>query len=1306
MSDTPADDRIRASFADRDSHSLAVPNFWRGAAISLVADGHPPALLGTIGRQTTDGEISIVPMPTGGGDSINEGSSTPSRSVTPGSIIEIDPNLEAPVLATRLLLGCPLDQTLPPLDVRLGTTRGTNALLTRSGAATALLVTKGFGDLLRIGEQDREDLFALDIKKAVPLTDRIVEVDERLDAAGNVLCPIDRIQLRTDLLRVRESGIKSLAICFLHAHVSDQHERVAAELARELGIDDISRSGEVAPFIKLVSRAQTATLDAYLNPILRHYVDLVWRQFGGVDRCRLRLMTSNGNLVAPSAFRGRDSILSGPAGGVVALSHVARDADAPAAIGLDMGGTSTDVSRYEGGVGRKNESRVAGVNVMTTMMDIQTVAAGGGSICDIVDGRLTVGPQSAGADPGPACYGKGGPLTITDVNLLLGRLPVDRFPFPLDKQASLRRLTELSACSPSSLREEKTIRRELGEHADIDQSSRRELGEHADIDAAEGFLQIAVTHMAEAVRAISTAQGSDVRQMALVGFGGAAGGHLCRVADELQIGRILDHPDASVLSAVGIGLAEVGRVVSRGIYKILNSQLSDSLPSIAVELQNEAAERLRGEAGGEAEPTYHHECEVRFVGTESGLTIPLDPVDTAAERFVQKHRSTFGYAHDHRECELVSLRCEAKLRTHSRKMSERNEQLDASASPRGTTPIYHEGRWVGAGAIDRESLRPQETIDGPAMIVSDQSTLLVEPGWTGNVRSDRTIELRPSDVDAAAAGIARHDADDPVLLEVIARRLQGIADAMGEVLRRTAVSVNVKERRDYSCAVFRGDGSLVANAPHVPVHLGAMGHTVRQMIRHFDRMSPGDCYLSNDPFAGGSHLPDVTVVTPVFCESGRSNGGDGREQDPPDFFVASRAHHAEIGGRTPGSMPPDATSLAEEGVVLRNLAIVRDAVSHEDQLRQLLSGGRYPSRNVAENLADIAAQQAAGTYGADALRELAGAYSVPVIDSLMGRLLDVAGQGVANWIQRLPHTPMRFDDALDDGTPITVRLQRTEDRLSIDFSGTAPVHPGGFNATPSIVTAAVLYVLRCVSGSNLPLCDGVLRQIDLTIPPGLLNPPAHDDPAKCAAVVAGNVETSQRIVDVLLGALGAAAASQGTMNNLLIGDETFGYYETIGGGSGATADAEGADAVHTHMTNTRITDPEVLESRLPVRLHRFQVRTGSGGEGTHKGGDGIIRELEFLKPLTVSLITGRRARAPYGMAGGMPGACGVNRLIRGGNTVELSPTATFDVSSGDRLILETPGGGGWGEAGSPSESGSGPPPGSSTGELNSRDTMD
>ncbi|TWU33006.1 hydantoinase B/oxoprolinase family protein [Novipirellula artificiosorum] len=1156
-------------------------------------------------------------------------------SIAAGDVIELAPQIEAPVLATRLLLGTALTTPLPPVDVRLGTTRGTNALLTRRGANTALLVTAGFADVLRIGEQDRPDLFELAICKPPPLTERTVEVVERLDGHGNVLVDLDLEKLRTDLEGLRAARIESLAICLMHAHVSDVHEQAVERLARELGFDQISRSSEVAPLIKLVSRAETTTLDAYLNPILSDYVARVLQQFGGLQTCRLQLMTSAGNLVTAEDFRGRDSILSGPAGGVVALAHVAKAAAVDAAIGLDMGGTSTDVSRFDGRVGRRFESRVAGLRVMTSMMDIQTVAAGGGSICEVLDGRMAVGPDSAGAAPGPACYGRGGPLTVTDINVLLGRLPVDRFPFPLDRDAALRRLEQVAAKLPGI----------------------------QDLDTlAEGFLQIAITHMAEAVRTVSTAEGNDVRKMSLVGFGGAAAQHLCRIADSLGMTTIIDHPDCSTLSALGMGLADVGRVVTRGIYEPIGHQTRHLLTRISAELRQDALQQLKSEWGNAESACFRYECDIRYVGTESPLAIPMEPSESLVDRFHRMHLKTFGYDRPHRAVELVALRCEATLGSSLNSIV----ATDAVHESNKLHPTTHHG------TIERRDLQAGDQIEAPAMIISNDSTLVVEPNWVGQVLPGGIIRLihDPADV-ADVEAVMPHASDDPVLLEVITRRLQGIADAMGEVLRRTSVSVNVKERRDYSCAVFRGDGSLIANAPHVPVHLGAMGHTVRHVMKRYPNMSAGDCYLSNDPFSGGSHLPDVTAVTPVFCDEHVKRGH-------PDFFVASRAHHAEIGGRTPGSMPPDARSLAEEGVLLRDFAFVRDGTRYENELRKRLQDGPYPSRNVEENLADIAAQQAAGLEGVSGLVEMSRVHSVVEIDRYMQRLLDVAAETAATWIASLPNEPMRFCDELDDGTTIKVCLTRDNQRLTIDFTGTDTVHPFGFNATPSIVNAAVLYVVRSVSGSNLPLCEGVLRDIDLVIPPGLLNPPGDEDPTKCAAVVAGNVETSQRVVDVLLGALHVAAASQGTMNNVLIGDATFGYYETIGGGSGATPFADGVDAVHTHMTNTRITDPEVIEQRLPLRLHRFAIRLGSGGEGRFRGGDGMIREMEFLRPLTLSLITGRRTRDPYGIDGGSSGKRGRNTLVHQGRSIELPWATTIHVEEGDRLILETPGGGGWG----------------------------
>ncbi|TWU44114.1 Acetophenone carboxylase gamma subunit [Novipirellula aureliae] len=1211
--------------------------FWGGCTMRSIGHDGQSMVLGKI-KRFDSGSVAFEldkPVPN-------------DVCVTPNSIIELDPNIEAPVLAVRLLMGISLSDELPPLDVRLGTTRGTNALLTRTGSSTALVVTAGFADLLRIGDQDRPELFDLVIKKFSPLTEQVVEAKERLDASGDVLIPLDEEHLRSELKELRRGGVESIAICFMHGYLNDVHEEIAERIAKQVGFEQISRSSEVAPLIQMVSRAETTTLDAYLNPILAEYVQRVEEQFGGPDKCRLRMMTSGGNLVTAAAFRGRDSILSGPAGGVVALAHVAKSANVSAAIGLDMGGTSTDVSRYRGRVGRRFESRVAGVRVMTPMMDIKTVAAGGGSICDFQEGRLTVGPASAGSTPGPACYGRGGPLTVTDVNLILNRLSEDHFPFPLDRQAATERLNQIAAKLPDSLSPDS-------------------------LEAlAEGFLQIAVTHMAEAVRTVSTAEGNDVRQMTLVGFGGAAGQHLCHVADALSMNEIIDHPHSSTLSALGMGLAEVGRVNTRGVYQTIDGSTPQVLAQLCGELKIETLQELQSERFAEGDVHYDYEVDVRYVGTQSTLTLAAYPLETIGRRFHEKHQQTFGYRRSDRLVQCVSIRCEATI--VAEQSGSQQEQLDPDSPDAKTTlpnsETYH-------GVVNRCELKPGDTITAPAMIISGESTLIVESDWNGEVLFDGTIRLRrtPStSVSSVALPTESVSAEtDPVLLEIIARRLQGIADAMGEVLRRTSISVNVKDRRDYSCAVFRHDGSLIANAPHVPVHLGAMGHTVRHLMKTYPVMFAGDCYLSNDPFAGGSHLPDVTSVTPVFCDKHVLSGR-------PDFFVATRAHHAEIGGRTPGSMPPDAVCLAEEGIVIRDFAFVRDGVCREKQLREHLISGPYPSRNADENLADIAAQQAAGEEGVRRLIEMTELYSVEIVDHYMQRILEVAADTVAEWIRGLPKHSMTFSDSLDDGTEIAVSIQRKDAQLVIDFAGTADVHPHGFNATPAIITAAVLYVIRSVSGnSQLPLCDGVLRDIDLLIPSGLLNPPANHDPNRCAAVVAGNVETSQRVVDVLLGALHAAAASQGTMNNLLIGDETFGFYETIGGGSGATNDDNGADAVHTHMTNTRITDPEVMESRLPLRLMRFEIRRGSGGDGRRRGGDGMIREIEFRKTLTLSLITGRRTRPPYGIDGGNAGKIGRNSLFKKGKRIDLPYAVTTMVETGDILLIETPGGGGWGQ---------------------------
>ncbi|MGV3485836.1 MAG: hydantoinase B/oxoprolinase family protein [Planctomycetaceae bacterium] len=1173
-------------------------------------------------------------------------------------LLELDPQCEAPVLAAHLLLGVPIRRPLPPIDVRLGTTRGTNALLTRSGARVGLVTTKGFGDCLEISEQNRPDLFAICIQKPPPLTSDVLEADERLTAAGEVLRPLDAESLVAPLADWLRSGVTSLAICLLHAHVNDIHEQMIAEVARRVGFKDISISSRVAPLIKLVSRAETTVLDAYLSPVLAGYIARLEQQFNrnpaNSFKSRLRLMTSGGNLVDAESFRGGDSILSGPAGGVVALAKIA-DAYAPhGAIGLDMGGTSTDVCRYAGKIPREYESRKAGIRILSPMMAIHTVAAGGGSICDVVDGRMIVGPHSAGAFPGPACYGRGGPLTVTDLNVILGRLPPDRFPFPLDLEAARRCLREVNA--------------KLGEASFAN-----------DEDAAEGFLTIAVTHMAEAVRTVSTAQGSDPRDLTLVGFGGAAGGHLCAVATALGMKRIIDHRDASLLSALGMGLADVGRIRTHGIYCRLDELDESRWSSICDSVTDEAMAALASEGGREGLSRSAARCRIeadlRYQGTEAALIVDARPWDTLGQRFHDAHQAAFGYDQRDREIEVAAVRCEATIPATSALDPAQPPPPATSAAPR-LAHVYVDGQRRTIPLWFRNDVLAGDSLEGPAIVLDDNSTLVIDPDWKATKLPNGSFEMQrlavasldaPDQVDANTV--------DAITVEVVARRMQGIADAMGELLRRTAASVNIRQRLDFSCAIFTSRGELIANAPHVPVHLGAMGHTVRAISEAFPGMTQGDVYVSNHPYAGGSHLPDVTVVTPVFC-SPKSNTGSGA----PDFFLASRAHHAEIGGKTPGSMPPDSTCLGEEGVVIEPFALRRGGIESVGELQRLLTSGAFPPRDAETNLPDIAAQRAAGVLGTQYLQPLVASLGLSRVNACVERLFDHADQLVGRWVQSLPREPLSFSDSLDDDTRIAVTLRHTRDRLLIDFSGTSPVHPGCFNATPAIVTAATIYVLRCIVGGTLPMNDGILRRVELHLPVGLLNPPVGQSSQQSPAVVAGNVETSMRIVDCLMGALGIAAASQGTMNNVLIGDHTFGYYETIGGGAGASPQGAGADGVHTHMTNTRITDPEVYEANYPVRLWRFELRRGSGGAGRFSGGAGLIREIEFLKPLSLSLITNRRgAHRPWGAAGGHDGSPGENILIQAdGESVALPAAITRAVQCGDRLIILTPGGGGWG----------------------------
>ncbi len=1155
---------------------------------------------------------------------------------------ELDAGLESPVLAVRRLLGCALTQTLPPLQIRLGTTRGTNALLTRRGAQTALAITAPFEDLLVIGDQTRPHLFELGIKKLPQLAHTVVGVRERLDAKGSVLQSLDAEHAREQLTRARAAGCSSLAICLMHSYINCEHELLLETIAEQVGFEHISRSSTVAPLIELVARAQTTVVDAYLSPIIRKYLASLVAQFGG-EQVQLQVMTSAGGLADWKLYAGKDSILSGPAGGVVALQGLSQSLQIEQLIGLDMGGTSTDVSRIGSDHQLQYESLKAGVRILTPTLPIETVASGGGSICWFDGVALRVGPQSAGATPGPACYGRGGPLTITDLNVFLGRLPKEQFPFPLDEVAIAQRLdallTEMREVLPISTREQ----------------------------LATGLRRLANEQMSAAVRTVSIAQGVDPRGAALVGFGGAAGQHICEIAELLGISQVIDSAEAGLLSALGMGLADLRRDAVSPIYQLLERCDWTELERQANVLKRDLEEQLvqLGVAAEKCGTLVW--CELRYRGTDATLTVPWSDPAVVAKAFHDEHEIRFGYARRGREIELVALRIEAMGRTSNPLPMESKVDLD-------------EGHSDSAKLLSRSELQPGQQIVGPAIVLNSGSTLVIDAGWSASVLSGGTLLLEFVDAQVGSeAQIASSSDDvtfDPVVRDCLAQRLSAIATQMGVVLQQTAVSVNVKQRRDFSCAIFDGEGKLLANAPHVPVHLGAMGQTVRGIMEAFPVIRRGDSFITNDPYRGGSHLPDVTVVTPVFGGAEESKGAS-----RPVMFVANRAHHADIGGIAPGSMSVVATQLGEEGVVITPRYLTEAGEDRTDELQQLLVNSTYPPRAISENLADVAAQQAANARGANLLIELAQSLGWPRLTNYAEHLLNAASERVALFLRSLAQTPREFVDHLDDGTAIKVRITFPDaNRVCIDFSGTGPVSSTNFNANPSIVAAAVMYVLRCLIADELPLNEGVMRSVQLNVPRDcVLNPQAHEVAAKSPAVAAGNVETSQRVVDVLLGAFGVAAASQGTMNNVLFGNSRFGFYETICGGAGAIDGLAGADGVHTHMTNTRLTDPEVLEARYPVRLVQFGLRRGSGGVGCWRGGDGIVREFEFLEAVDLSLLTSRRGEfAPYGVAGGLPGKVGCNWLIRNMNSERLSSSCHRSLQPGDRLRLETPGGGGYG----------------------------
>ncbi|MCB2084896.1 MAG: hydantoinase B/oxoprolinase family protein [Sphingomonadaceae bacterium] len=1122
----------------------------------------------------------------------------------------------------------------PIAEVRIGTTVATNALLEHKGEPLALAITAGFGDALRIGTQARPEIFARHIVLPEQLPQLVVEIAERVGVGGDVLVPLDEEKARADLQAVRDQGIDALAIVLMHGWKHTAHEARLAEIAREIGFAQVSVSHEVSPLIKLVPRGDTTVVDAYLSPVIRRYVDSVAGRMPATGR--MRFMQSNGGLAEASAFRGKDAILSGPAGGVVGMVAASQPLGYRKLIGFDMGGTSTDVAHYAGEYELTGDSVIAGVRIAAPMMQIHTVAAGGGSICRFDGARFRVGPESAGANPGPACYRKGGPLTVTDCNLFLGRIDPAFFPAsfgpggdePLDPAASEARLREVADMLPEPMPLE---------------------------EIAGGFLAIAVDNMANAIRKISVARGHDVAEYALACFGGAGGQHACKVADTLGIETVLVHPLAGILSAFGIGLAPVKAIreasVVRGLVEGFEVELG--------ELVDAARADLREQGIADVAIAVAPRARLRFEGSDSTLTLDVTDAASMDAAFRKLHRQRFGYSDETAPIMLEALSVEASGNSGGLDRAQPLVEGGADSQPGG--------QWR---TITRSNMSLGEIIEGPALVIDPGSTTVVEQGWQAKLAEDRSLVLtRHTALDRSrAAGTEA----DPVRLEIFNNLFMAIAEEMGMVLQSTASSVNIKERLDFSCALFAADGSLIANAPHIPVHLGSMADSIRRVVeargdgrdgRGFRR---GDAYVLNDPYRGGTHLPDITVIVPVFYDDASR---------APDAFVAARGHHADIGGIAPGSMPPESATIGEEGVLLDNVLLVDEGHFRESAIREELGSGEWPARNPDRNISDLRAQLAACTRGSELLQQAALDQSREVIAAYMDHVLANAEESVRRLLGTLEDGAFTYE--MDNGAQVSVaiRIDRENHSAVFDFTGTSAQLPNNFNAPRSITRAAALYVLRTLIDDPIPMNDGCLRPVELVVPEGSMLGPAPP-----AAVVAGNVETSQVVTDALFAATGRLAPSQGTMNNFTFGNARHQYYETIAGGSGAGPDHDGTSAVQTHMTNSRLTDPEILETRLPVRLDTFAIRRGSGGEGAHRGGDGVERRITFLEPVRANMLANRRKVSPRGLAGGGDAQPGRNWVERKDGTVEeLSATASAEMEAGDAFVILTPGGGGFGE---------------------------
>lgn len=1185
---------------------------------------------------------------------------TPEKTLLTRKLLSENPEhyKDAAIEGIRDLLQAPAGEPIPveQIDcVKMGTTVATNALLERKGERVVFLTTCGFAHALRIAYQNRPRLFDRHIVLPEMLYERVLETDERMDATGQVVTPVDEHALRLQLQSAYDAGLRSIAIVFMHAWRNPAHEKIAAQLARQIGFTQISASHEVNPLIKFVSRGDTTVVDAYLSPILRRYVDQVAAQLPDVN---LMFMQSSGGLSDAHRFRGKDAILSGPAGGIVGMARSSQQAGFKKVIGFDMGGTSTDVSHFSGVYERDYETSVAGVRMRTPMMRIHTVAAGGGSILHFDGARLRVGPDSAGAHPGPASYRKQGPLTITDCNVMLGKIQPDYFPAvfgpmgdqPLDTQIVADKFRELSQ--------------------QVSQATGKTL---APEEVAAGFLAIGVQNMAEAIKRISVQQGHDVTRYTLTTFGGAGGQHACLVADALGMTTVFAHPLGGVLSAYGMGLADQVAIRQQTVEKPLTDGLMGELDALQDDLGHQASAELSTQLAPGSAVTLNTRVQLKYQGTDSALEVDFGSASEMLAAFNEQYQQRYAFLIEDRPLVVESLLVEAVIagsQIEETTLVRQNDRLPVADSQR---KMYSNGHWHDTPVFKRETLQAGDVIGGPAIIAEANQTTVVEAGWSVTLNSQdhliltRTVPLRNAMAVSTDA--------DPVMLEVFNNLFMSIADQMGLSLQNTAYSVNIKERLDFSCAIFDAQGNLIANAPHMPVHLGSMSESIKTVMReNAGNMQPGDAYVVNDPYHGGTHLPDITVITPVFD----------RDAGQIIFYVGSRGHHADVGGLTPGSMPPDSTTIEEEGVLFTNFQLVRGGRFREREAREILGSGKYPARNPDQNLADLQAQIAANQKGVKELHAMCDTFGLDVVQAYMQHVQDNAEASVRRVIPLLRDGQFTYD--LDNGAVIKVAIRIHEDRQSVtvDFTGSSPQLSNNFNAPASIAVAAVLYVFRTLVNDDIPLNAGCLKPINIVIPPAsMLNP---EPPA---SVVAGNVETSMCIVNALYGALGVLAASQGTMNNFTFGNARYQYYETISGGTGAGAlrldsDREGFDGtslVQAHMTNSRLTDPEVLELRFPVRLESYAIREGSGGTGKWRGGDGGIRRMRFLEPMTAAILSNNRKYAPFGLKGGEPGKTGRNTIERAdGSVTELGPQDSADLQAGDVFVIETPGGGGYGAA--------------------------